>query len=604
MSESHTITTEKQAPEKLEVVSDDTSHRHHGHQYAADEDHVTGKVFSIDDVDLPAGYYRSFHFWGSMIAIGLSLACGVAGFSFIAPVLAFINEDIGPSPNLTWVALSYTLSEAVALMLVGRLSDIFGRRWFFIGGTVIALLGSIVCAVSPNIPCLIAGETLIGLGSSAQICFNYAVVELVPMKYRFFANGYAFCWLILSNGFGSVIAYSFIYQTSSGWRGIFYLLIAMNVVCTACWYFCYYPPSFEMKHSRASKMEYIKNFDYMGTFLATLGQLLFLMGLSWGGTLHPWRSGHVIGTIVVGFLLIVAFFVWEAKANLKEPLLPLHIISNKGWLVNMLLWSIGSSVYYAFAIIWPSQVLQLYAVGHSPMWAGWASAVVGAGLTVGEVLGGLAKKKVQWVTRVCFFSGSVLLAAMASCTPDTPVRAILLLLFGTLLIGINECVTSAAATICLKDQREIGTAIGIGGSLRSFVSTLCSTVYTVVLSNRLAQTIPSQVPRALVNAGLPADSTTAFLTAYANGTQAAFDQVPGINPTIQATGTRAYRYATSDAFKTVFLTTIAFSGVGVILTFFAPDIDKLLTGEVALTLHARKDEEKLGGEKETVTKTT
>jgi hypothetical protein len=73
-----------------------------------------------------------------------------------------------------------------------------------------------------------------------------------------------------------------------------------------------------MKHGREQKKEFIKNFDYVGTLLSTLGQLLFLMGLSWGGVLHPWKSAHVIVTIVIGFLLMVAFFVWEAYAPWKE----------------------------------------------------------------------------------------------------------------------------------------------------------------------------------------------------------------------------------------------------------------------------------------------
>lgn len=86
-----------------------------------------------------------------------------------------------------------------------------------------------------------------------------------------------------------------------------------------------------------------------------------------------------------------------------------------------MLWSIGSSVYYAFAIVWPQQVLELYASGHSPLWAGWASLAVGAGLTAGEILGGVFKKKVQWGVRVCFFSGSALLAGMSNNpTPSVP----------------------------------------------------------------------------------------------------------------------------------------------------------------------------------------
>jgi len=115
------------------------------------------------------------------------------------------------------------------------LLDIFGRRWFFIYGSALALLGSIICAVAPNIPAMIAGQTLIGLGSSAQLSFVFAVGELVPMKHRILANGYCYVWLILPNAFGPPIGYAFAYKSSVGWRGTFYLLIAMNFICTASW---------------------------------------------------------------------------------------------------------------------------------------------------------------------------------------------------------------------------------------------------------------------------------------------------------------------------------------------------------------------------------
>lgn len=60
---------------------------------------------------------------GSMFQIELSLMCVVAGFYFVAPLLAAIDTDLGPSPYLIWVAVTYTLTDAVELMIVGRLTD-------------------------------------------------------------------------------------------------------------------------------------------------------------------------------------------------------------------------------------------------------------------------------------------------------------------------------------------------------------------------------------------------------------------------------------------------------------------------------------------------
>jgi hypothetical protein len=124
---------------------------------------------------------------------------------------------------------------------------------------------------------------------------------------------------------------------------------------------------------------------------------------------------------------------------------------------------------------------------------------------------------------------------------------------------------------------------------KNFFIFACSTnprisVYVVILSNRLAQTIPAQVPPALTEAGLPASSVASFLTALTSGSAAAFEAVQGLTPAIQAIGARAYQNANADAYKTVYLSTLAFSGVGIILTFFSPIVDHLLNGDVTIQL--------------------
>jgi MFS family permease len=85
--------------------------------------------------------------------------------------LGYINADIGPNPNYVWVGLVYILTFAIAQLLVGRLSDLFGRRYFFISGTVLSLIGCIVSAVATSIPMLIGGTALLGLAASAQLTY-------------------------------------------------------------------------------------------------------------------------------------------------------------------------------------------------------------------------------------------------------------------------------------------------------------------------------------------------------------------------------------------------------------------------------------------------
>jgi hypothetical protein len=103
-SSSDTVPDNKYALEHAENI---TAEKHINNIDHQDGD-ATGKDFTVDENDLPPGYFRSKYFLGSMFAVGLSLCCGVAGFSFIAPLLSFVNDDLGPSPFLVWVALTYT----------------------------------------------------------------------------------------------------------------------------------------------------------------------------------------------------------------------------------------------------------------------------------------------------------------------------------------------------------------------------------------------------------------------------------------------------------------------------------------------------------------
>lgn len=227
-----------------------------------------------------------------------------------------------------------------------------------------------------------------------------------------------------------------------------------------------------------------------------------------------------------------------------------------------------------------------------PMWPGYAALALNGGISFGEVVGAIVtKKRIHNIIQATLFIGSALLAATASCTPDTPTRAIVPMFLGSSFIGWLEVVSSTYSSLIVKDQRELGTAIGFAGSFRSTLSTICSTVYTVVLSNRLTENIGSMIPPAVENAGLPASSVAAFITALSSGDTTALQAVPGISPAIIAAGTNAYQLASAASYRTVFLSTIAFSGIGIIFSIFLPNIDHLLTSEVSTTLHSGKAEE-------------
>lgn len=218
----------------------------------------------------------------------------------------------------------------IGFSIVGRLCDIFGRRWFFIGGSVLALVGDIVCATATSIPILIGGTVIIGLAASVQLSFLSMLGELTPVKHRFMANALMYVWIAVPAGFGPAISYAFVLHTSAGWRWCYYFLIIVNAFAIVLYYFFYYPPTFHMKHGNHTRWELVKKFDFVGLFLYTAGITLFLLGISWGGSVYPWKSASVIATTVIGALATAAFGFWEFRRDLEEPLMPPHVLKNFG----------------------------------------------------------------------------------------------------------------------------------------------------------------------------------------------------------------------------------------------------------------------------------
>ncbi|KAK5037083.1 hypothetical protein LTR13_004888 [Exophiala sideris] len=548
--------------------------------------------FATDIEHVPKGYFTSKYFIGTYTAHIFTFLGGLAGFNLIAPILGQIDADIGPSDNIDWVALVFTLGLALGIGLMGRITDIFGRRWFMIIGNLLGVIGALVCSRAQSVNTLIAGETLIGFGSSAAYAFNFVISEIVPMKYRFWALGGLFVFTLPTNGFNTVIATAFIVHTKQGWRWCYYLTLILNVIATTLYFTFYHPPSFEMKHNNASKKRVLKEFDFVGAFGLLSGVTLLLIGLNWGGSLYAWSDAHVVGTMVAGGVILLALPVWTIFGKVKDPFIPKRLF-NRGWTVSMLSSSVGATVYYSFSIIWPSMVATVFAQGDL-IWAGWASCLVAMGIALGQVIGNaltliVTKQKIQCI--VAMTVGTIFLGAAATVGVDDKGKAMAFVFLSCLFIGWNEAVVATLVGVCIHDQRDIGVAAGLSGCIRSLLGSVSAAIYLAVLRSRLAHTIPAQVVPAVVAAGLPKSSVAAFIQALTLGSTAAFSKVPGINAAIIAAGSQAYRVANLDAYRTVFLSSLAFGAACIFLNILIPNVDELMSGDIAVTLHATKQED-------------
>jgi MFS family permease len=275
--------------------------------------------------------------------------------------------------------LVWTLATAVGYTLIGRLSDIFGRRWFIIGTSILGLVGNIIAATAQSVNTLIAANVFNGLAASGQLSFPVIIGELVPNRAR---GPYNVVVLLSSTPFavfGPVIARAFIQHTERGWRWSYYLGIILSGISAILYILFYWPPTYALLHVNGkTKLQQAKTLDFMGVFLYTTGLVLFLIGVSWGGSTYPWKSSHVIGTIVAGASTLIVLGFWgeifsyisirgltsdhiaEAYSGLDYPLIPMRLFKNIPWVAITVCATVGSMIYYSMSVLWPLVVGALY----------------------------------------------------------------------------------------------------------------------------------------------------------------------------------------------------------------------------------------------------
>ncbi|OJJ98637.1 hypothetical protein ASPACDRAFT_30966, partial [Aspergillus aculeatus ATCC 16872] len=445
----------------------------------------------------------------------------------------------GPDPNYSMISTVFTLISGVGLLLVGRLGDIFGRRYILIGGQLLGLVGAIVCATAKNVPTVIGGSVLCGLAAAVQLTFTFVIAELVPNRARPAVNASIFITTLPFSAFGSIIASDFVAHTAASWRWTYYLNMitcGLSIILLVLFYF---PPGWDQKRGGQSRLDGLKKFDWIGFVLYAAGVVLVLLGLcmcclvhSWGGTSYAWSSAHVVAVLVVGFVSIIVFVLYEIYAPLEQPLLPMSLLRNPGYAATVCSALVGNMVYFSMSLLWPEAVLYLFTT--NTIKAGWLSFTA---------IGGFA-------------------------------------------VGYLELITLIMCPLYCKPE-DIGLASGFLGSAKQIFGTIATAIYVAILQNRITANLPTTVTHAATKAGLPSSSLTDLLEAVAAGTSAALEAVPGMTTKILAAVADAEKTAYAMSFRTVFCVSIAFGGLSIIASLFSREVDTRLDGGVAAKLQGK-----------------
>lgn len=328
--------------------------------------------------------------------------------SIVGTALPRIIADLKGLEHYTWVATAYLLTSTAMVPVVGRLTDMYGRKWFYIIGIVIFLIGSALCGVSQTMTQLIAFRGLQGIGAGIMMTNAFIVIgDLFPPSERGKYVGIVMSVFGFSSVIGPLLG-GFITE-HIGWHWVFYvnLPIGIPVVFTFIRFF----PVFEPLAAG-------RRIDYTGIATVVLSIVSLVLGLSWGG-IYGWRSPHVIGSLMASGMLLAAFVVTESRA--AEPVLPLHIFRNRVVAVSVTA-RFGLGVGMFGVIIFVPLFFQ-FVLGQSATNSGIVLMPMMLGMVAGSTLSGQAVSRLGGHYRTQALIGLAVLGVgmylMSRMTPDT-----------------------------------------------------------------------------------------------------------------------------------------------------------------------------------------
>lgn len=512
-----------------------------------------------------------------MAAVSMAMCYNAYLFTLLIPpaILTYINAELGPDPRYTWITISWNLGGAMFVTVGGRLSDIFGRRYFFIAGAVILIIGSVVSATGQSINQMIAGGALFGCGSGfLEMAFG-AVQEIVPSKYRHVTIGLFDAASIVAQVM-PVVSWVIIKETGN-WRICYYVMIAFQAINLALLVFFYNPPSWEQKKSEHGKSagQLLREFDWLGLFLFLAGCTLFIVGVSWGGSMAPWISATVLAPIIIGLLILIGLGLYEAYYTLAAPLFPPRLFrALRHFTVPMLVMAIGGMQYYSQATLWPRLSQLIYA--SDEISKGLYAEVLPLGTIIGGIIVAFSKYigHQRWVIMFAVALQIACVGAMSTSTMDNPVKSIVLTVIISTCTSVNLLNGMVLVGFGIVYQEDIGTAAGLAGTSRLLAGAVATAIFSNITSNKYGDELPARVRSNLAPFNLPSETITRLIAAARANSAAVYAAVPGITPAIQAAARLGNQQAYLEGAHLSYLVELAFGLLGVIAAFFIPSVDK------------------------------
>ena len=261
-------------------------------------------------------------------ALMLTMLMSSLGQMIFGSALPTIVGELGGVDQMSWVISAFMVTMTIAMPLAGQLGDRMGRKWVYISGIAIFVIGSTLGGFANGMGMLITGRAIQGFGAGIMMISSQSIVaEVVSARERGKFMGIMGGVFGVSSVLGPVLGGWF--TDGPGWRWGLWINIPLGLLAIVV---C----AFVLK-LRVGEQGF-KGFDWMGFAAIAITTSTLILLTTWGGSEYEWTSPTILSmaaVVIVGALLTV--FI-ESRAS--QPLIPVQLFKNR----NMVLTTLAGTV--------------------------------------------------------------------------------------------------------------------------------------------------------------------------------------------------------------------------------------------------------------------
>ncbi len=417
----------------------------------------------------------------------LAMFLGSLDQTIVGTAMPRIIADLGGFTHYTWVTTAYIITSAIAIPVTGKLTDMYGRKWFYITGIVIFVAGSLLSGFSQTMTQIIIFRAFQGIGAGVMIANAFTVIgDLFPPAERGKYQGYISGVFGISSVIGPTLG-GYITDNLS-WHWVFFINIPLGVLIIVL-FVLFFP------HVRPDQLKH--RVDYAGVVALILSVVPAMLALSWGGVYYPWVSVPIIGLLAFSLVMCIVFLLIERRAS--EPLIPLWLFKNRIVSLSLLIIFITGIGMFGTIIFIPlffQGVLNLSATTSGNFLTPMMLGMVTGALVSGQILsrsGG--HYRLQGIVGLAIMSLGLLL--LSRMTVETSYATAIV---NIVLMGFGLGVTMPLYTIAVQNAvpyEVLGVATSSTAFFRSIGGTVGLAVFGSVMNNRFASEFIAGLPSAV-----------------------------------------------------------------------------------------------------------